>query len=184
VKVVFDVLLGRVVEADRVRRGWYKHTGSQAAARCSVMMSNTLGATMSSDLKPYIGRSTGTAIWKCDTSATDDAGTAFQAYIKTKPVKVAVLGQNVGVGPTHLLAKASSATITQTIDRDYGLETRTSTVSLAAAASETRVLRKFEASAAAGAGTVQFQWGDGSALAVAGHSTARWCRSKVRRFDE
>jgi hypothetical protein len=67
VKLVFDVLLGRVVGADRVRGGWYKHTGSQAAARCSTMMSNTLGATMSSDLKPYIGRSSGTVIWKCDT---------------------------------------------------------------------------------------------------------------------
>jgi hypothetical protein len=166
VKLVFDVLLGRVVGADRVRGGWYKHTGSQAAARCSTMMSNTLGATMSSDLKPYIGRSTGTVIWKCDTTALDDAGTAYQAYIKTRPIKIAPLGQNVGVGQTFLLAKEGSATITQTLDRDYGAETRTSTVTtVAETGTQTRVLKKFEGSDLAAAGTVQIQIGDASALA-------------------
>jgi hypothetical protein len=131
------------------------------------MMSNTLGATMSSDLKPYIGRSSGTVIWKCDTAALDDAGTAYQAYIKTRPIKIAPLGQNIGVGQTHLLGSAAGVTtnITQTVDRDYGLETRTATVSLLIGSSQSRVLAKVEGSDMAGAGTLQFQWGDASALA-------------------
>lgn len=167
-KLVFDVLLGKFTEGERIRGGWSKHTGNSAAATCSCLMSNTLAASMSSDLKPYIGRSTGTVIWKCDTADTDDATTAFQAYVKTKPIPVAPIGLNVGVGQTHLLAKvAAGVTITQTIDRDYGIETRTSTVLLTADASETRTVKKFEGSEMEGAGTLQFQWGDASALANA-----------------
>lgn len=165
-KLVFDVLLGTFVQGDRVRGGWYEHTGATAAARCSTMMSNTLGATMSRDLKPYIGRASGTLIWKTDTTDLDDAGTTFQAYVKTKPLPVAPLGQNVQVGQSILLAKAASGvTITQTLDRDFGVETRTSTALLTADASETRVIKKFEASDLAQAGTVQVQLGDASAVA-------------------
>ncbi len=164
-KIVFDVLLGKYVEGERLRGGWYKHTGDSAGARCSVMMSNTLGAAMSYDLKPYIGRSLGTAIQRCDTAATDDAGTTFQAYVKTKPIAIAPLGMNVGIGQTTILAKAASGvTITQTIDRDFGLETRTATVSLTPAASETRVIRKVEGSDMSQCGTVQLQWGDSAAV--------------------
>ena len=164
-KLCFDVALGMFVEGDRVRGGWYKHTGNSAAARCSVMMSNTLGATMSRDLKPYIGRASGTAIWKLDdASALDDAGTSFQAYIKTKPLRLAQLGQNVGIGQSVMVAKTGDGiTITQTLDRDYGLETRTSTALLTPEASETRVIRKFQASELAQAGAVQVQLGDGAA---------------------
>ncbi len=165
-KLCFDVLLGKFLDGARVRGGWAKHTGPSAGARCSCLMSNTLGASMSRDLKPYIGRATGTAVWKCDTADLDDAGTAFQAYVKTKPIAIATLGMNVGVGQTHLLARAASGvTITQTIDRDYGLETRTATCLLTAAGSETRVLRQIEGSDMSQAGTLQFQWGDATAVA-------------------
>jgi hypothetical protein len=163
---VFDPLLGEVDSRNRVRKGWVRFSGNLSGARCSTMMSNTLGATMSRDLKPYIGRSTGTTVLKADTSATDDAGTTFQAYAKSKPIRVAPLGTNAAVGMSHLLAEvASGVTITQTLDRDYGIETRTSTVLLTASASETRTLKKFEGSALAGAGTIQAQIGDASAVA-------------------
>jgi hypothetical protein len=162
-RIVFDVLLGKMVEGDRVRGGWAKHTGDAAAARCSVMFSNTLGATMSRDLKPYFGRSTGTVVLKGNTSATDDAGTTYQAYLKPRPIRMD--GHKIGIGQSVLTAKAGSGvTITQTIDRDYGLETRTATVSLTAAASETRVVRKIEGSDMSGAVTIQTQIGDGSAV--------------------
>lgn len=170
VKIVFDVLLGRFVEGDRIRGGWYKHDGKSAAAACSLMMSNTLGATMSQDLKPYIGQTDASAIWKCDTTALDDAGTAFQAYAKTKPLRLGLFGQNVAIGQSVLLAKAATGvTITQTLDRNYGLETRTSTVSLTADGSESRVIKKFEASDLAQAAAVQVQLGDSAAVA-----TAQW----------
>lgn len=163
-KIVFDVLLGRFTEGERVRGGWFKHTGNSAGARCSVLMSNTLAASMSRDLKPYIGRSSGTAIWKLDTSTTNDAGTNFQGYVTSKPLPIAQLGTKVGMGQSTLLAKAASGvTMTQTLDRDFGLETRTSSVLLTASASETRVVKKFEASEIAQADTVQVTLGDSAA---------------------
>ncbi len=161
IKLVFDVLLGRFVEGDRVRGGWYKHDGASAAARCSTPMSNTLGASMSRDLKPYIGRASGTAIWKLDTAATDDAGTDFRAYVKTKPIALGSLGQNFAIGQTILTAFVTSGvTITQRLDRNYGAETRDSTVSLTAAGTETYVIRKFEASDLAQAAAVQILLGE------------------------
>ena len=106
----------------------------------------------------------GTVIWKLDTTDLDDAGTSFQAYIKSKPLRLAPIGQNVAVGQSIVVAKAlSGVTITQTLDRDYGLETRTSTALLTASGSETRVIKKFEASDLAQAGAVQVQLGDGAA---------------------
>jgi hypothetical protein len=164
-KIVLDILLADMADGDRVRGGWAKHTGDTAGAQCSCMFSKTLAASMSRDLKPYIGRSSGTVIQSCDSATTTDAGTTFQAYVKTKPILPATsLGTNVGIGQTHLLAKtASGVTITQTIDRDWALETRTATVVLTAAASETRVLRKIEGSDMSQAGVIQIQIGDGSA---------------------
>lgn len=165
-KLCFDVALGKFVEGDRVRGGWYKHTGNSATARCSVMFANTLAAAMSRDLKPYVGRASGTAIWKLDdASALDDAGTSFQAYLKTKPLRIAPLGQNMGVGQSILVGKAlDGVTITQTLDRDYGLETRTSSCLLTpTSAGESRVIKKFEASELAQAGAVQVQLGDAAA---------------------
>ncbi len=165
VRMVQDVYLGRPDEHGQVRGGWSKHTGDAPSARCSALFSNTLGSAMSIDLKPYVGRSTGTTLLKCDTSTTNDAGTNFAASVTSRPIQTSAdLGVNVGVGNSFLLAKvASGVTITQTLVRDFGLESRTSTVSLTAAASETRVLRKFEASDLAEAGIVQVTVGDASA---------------------
>jgi hypothetical protein len=55
-------------------------------------------------------------------------------------------------------------TITQSLTRNFGDETaRTSTVVLTAAGSETRVLKKFEAAAAADVQTLQVTLGDAAA---------------------
>jgi hypothetical protein len=83
-----------------------------------VMFANTLGATMSRDLKPYIGQNGGNGrLWKCDTADLDDAGTAFQGLV-TYP------------------------------DRHYGgLDhacIETGSVSMAASGTETRALRQVE----------------------------------------
>ena len=122
-------------------------------------MSNTLGTTMSSDLKPYIGRASGTAIWKCDTTDLDDGGTDFQAYVKSRPIlTMGELGHKVGLEEPLMLAKAlSGVTITLTTDRDFGLETRTHTQLLTASASETRVFKKFEGGGVGEADVVQVQ---------------------------
>jgi hypothetical protein len=165
VKMVFDVQKGFPDSHGQIRGGWYKHTGPSAAARCSCLMSNTLGATMSRDLKPYIGRSSGTAIWKLDTSDLDDAGTDVQAYVKSRPtLTYSELGRKLGMGEPYLLAKVlTGVTVTLTSDRDFGSETRTHTALLTASGSETRVVKKFEGGEVGEADVIQVQIGDGSA---------------------
>lgn len=153
-----------------VPSGWARHTGLSAAARCSALFSTTVGSTQSVDLKPYIGYTGSNAtIWRCDAPATDDGGTAFQSYVKAKAFLPAGLGQNATVGVGHLLAKAASGvTITQSLIPDYGGDTtRTSTVSLTPAGSETRVQKKFEDAELANVGAVQPQWGDSAAVSNA-----------------
>ena len=168
VKMVFDVQLGHVMEIGHVRGGWAKHTGPSAAADASCLFSNTIGATMSRDLKPYISNGTApnSTIWKLDvTATTDDAGTNFQAYVKTRPlVTVDDLGRKVGLDEVVLhAATQSGVTITLTIDRDYGVETRTSTVSLTAAGAETRAALKFDGSVMGEGNVMQLQVGDSAA---------------------
>lgn len=168
-KIVFDTRLGRVIEVEKsVRRGWSKHDGPSAAARCSALMSNTLGVTMSRDLKPHIGRDTGTAIWKCDTG-TNDAGTNFQAYIKSRPFTPWGLGRRGGmVDEAVLIGSAQSGvTIQLSIDRDMGAEVLTSTCLLTPDASETHVVRQFEGSTVADANCIQLTLGDSAATSNA-----------------
>lgn len=166
VRMVFDTKLGRMAEGGAVRRGWAKHTGGGANARCSVMFSNTVAASMSIDLKPYIGQfDANNRIWKCDSTATDDAGTTFQAYVDTKEYAPAGLGRNVKLMEPSLLAEvASGVTLTVTGRIDHGLRSDpTGTALLTASGSETRVQKKIEGFAGADAGSVSFRIGDASA---------------------
>ncbi len=169
VKMVFDVKLGHPDGQGQIRGGWAKHDGLTAAARCSTMFANTLGASMSRDFKPYIGRASGSGIWRCDTATTTDAGTAFRAYATTKPLPASEqLSRKLGTNEPHLLAKAQAATmISVSVVRDFGLETRSATASIAAAASETRVIRRLDGLEMAGASVVQMTVGDASAVASA-----------------
>ena len=165
VKMMLDVQRGFPDENGQIRGGWAKHTGSTAVARCSVLFSNTLGATMSRDLKPYIGRASGTAIQKCDTTDTDDAGTDFQAYVTTRPLLTTPdLLRKVKILESRIVGKATAGSdVTVTINRDFGLETRAHSVSLAPAASETRVVKKVEGSEMGEADVVQMTIGDSAA---------------------
>jgi len=166
VRVVLDTHLCRR-STGGVRGGWVKQTGVSCTAVCSMMYGSTLkSGNYRNVTNPYIGSSvTNNLILRCDEAAVwADNGTAYQSYIKTKPYALGGLGFNCAVGQSHLSAKAASgATITQTLDRDYGAETRTSTCSLTATGLETRVQRQFEGSDLAGAGVVQMQLGDGAA---------------------
>ena len=162
-RLIFDTTLGRST-TEGVRGGWTRGTGSSAAARCSVLFANTIGATMSRDLKPYIGRASGTLLWKMD-SGTTDAGTTYQAYIKSKPFAPFGLGRKFDAADLLLMAKVQTGvTLTLTLDRNHGEETRTSTASLTAAGTETRKLVKFEGSDIAECDVIQFQIGDAAAI--------------------
>lgn len=167
--VVFDALRARSTELG-TRGGWVKYTGRIATALCSCMFGKSIASSVVSKAeRPYIGQTgyTPPKIDICDDLSTsvDDAGTDFQAYITTKPYELAGLGRMCGVGqPSVTAAASSSATALQlTINQDYGKETRTSTCSLAATASETRVQRKFEGADASQCGVVQFTIGDSAA---------------------
>lgn len=138
-----------------------------ANVRTSTLFANTIGASMSRDLKPYIGQTGGNSrVWKTDTG-TDDTGTPFQAYVITKAVEPGGPGNKGGVGDSLLLAKAgSNVMITDTVTADYGLQTTTGTATLTASGSETRVSVRVEGSALSGDVTfIQHQVGDASPIA-------------------
>lgn len=168
--LVFDCRLGRIIDIRNIatlRYGWSRFDGRLTEARHGVLFANTLGASMSRDLLPYVGR-TGTGIssvtlWKLDTG-TQDAGTNYQGYITTKTY-TAQLGRYFSLQhDAYLLAETQSGvTITLTIDRDFGVATDTSTALLTAAGSETRTFEKFEGAAVSEAKHVSFQLGDASA---------------------
>jgi len=152
--------------AQGIRGGWSVYTGALASSRASCLFSSTLGATMSKALKPYVAQETANSMYKADTTATSDNTIPFQAYVVTRPYTLGGEAQRFTVHYPTLTAEVSSGvTITVTISRDYGLETKSGTVSLTAAGSETRVRRKAEGAALAGCQAVQFQIGDASAVA-------------------
>lgn len=172
VKMVFDPHRLQTDEEGLLRGGWYYHDGDSAAARCSCLFSNTVAATMSRDLKPYAGLTNGAAkVYKCDSpTATDDAGTAFQAYIDTAPIWPPLPnGVKLDIGEPIVTAKASAATVKITIEGDFGADGKTvsGTASLAAAGAETRVFRKFGDVALADLTCLQVRLGDSAAVASA-----------------
>lgn len=169
-KLCFDVYLGTFTDEFGVRKGWAKHTGVSAAARCSVMMSNTLGATMSRDLVPYIGRNgAANSLGKLNTATTSDFATAFQSYVLTAPSAPAGLGNNAKTEPPSLMATtAAGVTISCDVIPDFDTSRKkNSTASLTAVNSESRKQVKFEQADLGGFGVVQYQIGDAAAVAAA-----------------
>ena len=150
-----------------IRRGWAQHSGPSCTVRCSTMYSTVfVYADTNMIQSPYVGSAaTANLLLQADTNVlgTHDNGTNYQAYVLTKPYCAAGLGFNFSMTSPFLNAAAANATVTLTIYRDYYLETRLSTVTLAATATEARVERKFEGLGISGAGAVQFKLGDGAA---------------------
>lgn len=162
--LVFDVEKGEEVEQGDVRGGWSRYNGGIAAARCAAMFSNTLGASMSRDLKPYIGRTSNTHLWKADTG-TDDNGTTFQAYVDLPTKHPAGLDRKCAIQNPYVLASAESQTLRVTLTADYGAVTaRTDDESFTPAGSETRLLKRFEGVEAADAMAIQVRVGDAAAI--------------------
>lgn len=149
-RLVFHVLFGSRDPRKGVTGGWVKHTGLSCQAWCGAMFANTVGASMSRDLKPYIGRSSGTTILKCDTTDLDDAGTSYQAYIER--VLAPPLESSFRLGNAWILAKAASGvTLRHSLTADFGDQAaRTADLLLTAAGSETRIFRQIEDSALSG----------------------------------
>lgn len=165
--LIFDTRKGRADEHGNVRGGWSKFTGDLAAARCAVMFANTLGASMSRDVKPYLGQLGGTRLYKADTG-TDDNGTLFQAYVDLPERHPAGIDHNVVIKNPYVLASASSQTLQVTMTADYGAKAaRTDSESFTPVGSETRLRKRFEGVEVADAGSVQFRVGDAAAVSNA-----------------
>lgn len=177
--IVFDTRLGRVTETGDVRDGWSKFTGNIASARCSVMFSKTLGATMSRDFKPYIGQHGGNGrLWRCDTADLDDVGTAFQALVTFPDRHAGGLENAVAMGTPSVLGVAGAYTIAVSMTENYDAtaRTRTGTVSMAAEATETRVRKVVEGVESGGDDVHAVAVAVGDSAAVAG---VRWTLDAV-----
>ncbi len=148
--------------------GWSRRDGF--LMRAAVNFANTLGATMSKDLKPYMSitqLSLQPAVWKADTGTADPIG-AFQSYVVTKAYEPGGPGHVGVVGDASLLAKAASGvTIGVTVIGDFALQSKACSVLLTAEASETRVIRRVEESGLGNVGFVQYQIGDLTAIDTA-----------------
>ncbi len=140
--MMFDTSLGMTSEHGEVHGGWAKWTGDLAAARCSAMLAETPGASMSRALKPHAGMASN-VILQADTTDTDDNGTAYQAYVKTKAFALAGLGRYFGARQVSVTGEASAgAHIEVTVETDFGLSSTSEQVDLTASHNETRVLRR------------------------------------------
>ncbi len=150
--------------------GWSRIPSSdlRANVRCATMFANTLGASMSRDLKPYVGQTGGnTRLWKCDVGNTDN-GTPYQGYILTKAAEPGGAGFFGEVGNAIVLAKASpGVTITDTITADFGLQTVVGTADISPTKGETRVSVPLEGTGLSGIQFVQHQIGDAAPIANA-----------------
>jgi hypothetical protein len=153
-KLIFDI----------EHSAWAMHDGPSARARCSLMIARVIAASSSHDLKPYIGQIDGIQrVWRCDDDTVmDDNGTPYQAYVVTKPYVLGGMGAYCTVAQGTLMATASAGTTLQhVITRDFGKETKVSTVDLTPSASgESRVMRLLDSSSMAGCWVVQFTWRD------------------------
>jgi len=100
-----------------------------------------------------------------DDTGTTDCGTACRALVKTKPYLVGGPMTKRRITETQLYAKVRAATTVRiTLDGDYGLETRTADVSLAASASERAWRGRRKTLTITSAQTVQAQIGDARRL--------------------
>lgn len=153
VGAIFDVKNG----------GWSRIPSGDllAAVRCATLFSNTIAASMSRDLKPYVGQVGAVKrLCKCDTG-TDDLGTPYRAFLLTRAEDPGGDGYACEIGNPILLAKASQGvTITDTIVADYGLQTRTGIANISPESSESRVAVVLEGAGLSGASTIQHQIGD------------------------
>lgn len=159
-------LFGSASHEPTVPGGFSIFTGGVATARCAVMFSNTIGATMSRDLKPYIGSTSAVnTIGKANTG-TQDFGVNFQAYLDTKaydPWGTAFYGTVAAVQLTAAAANGVSVQVTTTAD--FGVSATADQASLTPGGSETRVQPALGGAVAlAQMQNVRFRVGDGGAV--------------------
>ena len=156
---------------DVATSGWsVGDTGGRVRlARAAVIFARTLGASMSRDLVPYVSdQGFNNRLLRCDTTDTDDNGTAFQATLRSRPYILNELNP-VGLGTPYVIAEAASGvSLTVKFVLDFGRVERSGTIDLTASGSETHVVKRVEALQSGDrASIIQVEVGDASAVASA-----------------
>jgi hypothetical protein len=146
--LVFSIPHGRRQGDGSVRGGWTTFTGDIASALAAAMFSQTLAATMSLDLKPYVaqvnnaGSDPDGPLVQYDADAvTTDGGaraTTYNATFKTKAFAPGGRDKRGGLLEGFLTASATGRTLNVSARKDYGAETILATVSIANAGSINR----------------------------------------------
>ncbi len=156
--LVFHVRHGRRAENGDVRGGWAVFTEGYADALSAAMFANTLGATMSLDLKPYVGQKWTSGLpdgpcIKYDAAGvvTDRGGlaTTYIARVKTKAFAPNGQGGRGAVQHLYVLGTPANRALGVDVVRDFGDETRSGTATLPSSAAASRVLVKVEDDACA-----------------------------------
>lgn len=138
-----------VETADGLRRGWTTFTGpsTHALAMCLFATNIDSGIARNLTLKPFIGVA-GVASDQVQMTDTgdDDNGTAYVATVTSRPFILAGLMNKFGITAGALLATANAlATVRITLDRNFGLETKSVDVNLApSAALEDPVIKQID----------------------------------------
>lgn len=151
-------------ESEEVRGGWVRNAGPDAwTYRCMAVLPETLGATMSRTLKPYAGHSTELHRFD-DASATQDDSVNFQAYATSPAFVPANINQRLRIQKAYMQASAhNGVTLTLSLIKNFGADTRTDTELLTASGSETRVMRQFDNAQDAEVKAMQFKIGEAAA---------------------
>lgn len=173
---VFNCKYGRSGQ-DGVRGGWSIYNGPHASAVASCLFSqvNPFSGGLASDnaLVPYLGMRTNSPQVVVADSGNDDAGTAYQAYVTSKPI---IAGRSVlqktGVMSAAVVAKpAAGVSVQLTLIRDFGIESKSFAAALTATAAETaggatRVIRSLDDAKLSELKALQVRIGDAAAVAA------------------
>lgn len=146
-----------------VRKGWSIDTGPYMAVLATTLFADNVeaGVARSTRLKPFVGTAiSGALIVETETGHTDN-GTAYRSWVRTKPLLAGGLQQRFGVKSAVVMGEASEAEIELTIERDYGLETASASVSLRGSpAGESRVVTHVDSLPMSEALSIQVVYGD------------------------
>jgi hypothetical protein len=160
--------------------------GNLHKTRCAVMFSTTTGASMSTDLKPYIGSTvTSNLLGKADSGSQDLQGTNYQALVTTKAYQPGGPLRRATISELWLLYTKPSqdATLTWVTIGDHGSSNQKSgTVVLSASADSAHQGVRIGNSNMGGVQYVQYQIGDGSAQDATWTLEALAAQATVQEF--
>ena len=152
--------------ADGIRKGWTLWNGNRAKALSMCLFADNIedNAARSLTLVPFIGLEGLSLIHRCDTGTTDNA-VAYTATTTSKPYWFKTIMNNFAVMRARLIAKATaSAQVTVKCIKNFDTTAETtatvSDVSLAAAATETDVIKDLDNLIGADMTVAQFQFTD------------------------